>query len=163
MCVRLQPMKVVLRERIPSDSTSLIGHARKGMPKPTAWRLSRLLNILQSKPRHGSWGSLVLVLIFAGCMRSGIARTGHLPWAPTLPEPREIFRLHCPGSRLDRRPGPAATHFGNRRSQDSGRWGRQHIAGLPSQDTIGVRNWSKQPFTVPRSLRISSRQRTASK
>lgn len=54
-------------------------------------------------------------------MRSGIARTSHAPYLlrpghPMLLEPTSS-KLHCPGSRLDRRLGPAATHFGNRRFQ----------------------------------------------
>lgn len=72
-----------------------------GNAEPEAWRLSRLLNNSQAYPRHGSWGVLVLVLIFAGCMRSGIARTGDMPWAlhlgTSLLEPREMFRAPLAG------------------------------------------------------------------
>lgn len=54
-------------------------------------------------------------------MRSGTARTSHAPYLlrpghAMLLEPTSS-KLHCPGSRLDRRLGPAATHFGNRRFQ----------------------------------------------
>lgn len=132
MCIRLHPMMAGSRERLRFDSTSLIGLAPKGKPTQKAWRLSRLLNNSQRRPRHGSWGgSWGLGLDLRGVHEKRvIARTGDLPWActwavGTLLEPREMFRLHCPGSRLDRRPGPAATHFGNRRFEDSGRWARQ--------------------------------------
>lgn len=56
-----------------------------------------------------------------------------------------MFRLHWPGSRLARRPGPAATHFGNRCFQKSRPVG-QAEAGLSGKDTIDIQSRSNQPF-----------------
>lgn len=104
----------------------------KGNAEPEAWRLSRLLNNSQRAPASWFVGVLGLGLDLRGvhekwnCQNGRHALGLHLG---TLLEPREMFRLHWLGSRLDRRPGPAATHFGNRRFQDSGRWDRQNTSG----------------------------------
>lgn len=55
---------------------------------------------------------------------------------------------HCPGSRLDRRPGPAATHFGIRRFENSGRWDRQNIS-RPAQPAYHCPTEWKRPIFAP--------------
>lgn len=100
-----------------------------------------------------------LVLIFAGCMRSGIARTRATclgtPALSDADEPREMFRLHWPGSRLARRPGPAAAHLGNRCFQKSRPVGQAEyqqacLAGIQLTYRAGATN----PFTLPGRLLV---------